>query len=188
MTTWRPAAMIVAMGLGLAACSGTTTADNTFTAPDAAATAEVQGPATASDGDLAADAFVPDVDVVDVTTGATVSLARSVASDKPVLLWAWAPHCPSCRAEAGDLESFAAQNVDRLSVVGIGTQDDLDYAKGFLADTGVATPQMLWDASFESWRRMGITVQPTWVLVNGDGTLIDGWIGALPEQEILDLV
>lgn len=134
------------------------------------------------------DSLVPAVDVVDVRTGDTVNLASIVPSDKPVLLWAWAPHCPACRAEAGGLEEFAASNLDRLTVVGIGTQDDLDYARGFLADTGVKTPLMLWDESFVSWRTIGITAQPTWILVRGDGSFIDGWVGALPEERILELL
>ena len=85
-------------------------------------------------------------------------------------MWAWAPHCPTCRAEAPGLEEFAAANSDKFTVVGIGTQDDEQYARDFIADTGVSTPRMLWDASFESWRAMGITAQPTWILVKGAAT------------------
>jgi len=147
-----------------------------------------QGPAASDLPAVSPDSLVPAVDVVDVRTGDTVNLGSVVPSDKPVLLWAWAPHCPSCRAEAGDLEKFAASHQDRLTVVGIGTQDDLDYARGFLEDTGVTTPLMLWDESFESWRTIGITAQPTWILVRGDGSFIDGWIGALPEDRILELL
>lgn len=138
--------------------------------------------------EVAPDSLVPSVDVTDVRSGATVDLASILPSDKPVLLWAWAPHCPSCRAEADDLEEFAAAHLDRLTVVGIGTQDDLEYAKSFLVDTGVTTPLMLWDESFESWRKIGITAQPTWILVRGDGSLIQGWIGGLPEEQILELL
>ncbi len=138
--------------------------------------------------EVSPDSLVPSVDVTDVRSGATVDLASIVPSDKPVLLWAWAPHCPNCRAEAGDLEEFAAAHLDRLTVVGIGTQDDLEYAKSFLVDTGVTTPLMLWDESFESWRKIGITAQPTWILVRGDGSFIQGWIGGLPQEQILELL
>lgn len=176
--------------LALSACaSGVDSAEAPIAPPIAAATPTPLGPvAEDSRAELSADSVVPDVEVVDVVSGVPVSLTRSVASDKPVLLWAWAPHCPSCRAEAGGLEQFAAANVDRFKVVGLGTQDDLEYARGFVADTGVRTPQMLWDSSFESWQQLGITVQPTWILVRGDGTFLGGWVGGLPEQEILDLV
>jgi hypothetical protein len=83
---------------------------------------------------------------------------------------------------------LAANHLDQLTVIGIGTQDDLNYARGFLADTGVTTPLMLWDESFQSWRAIGITAQPTWILIRGDGSFIDGWIGALPEERILELI
>jgi thiol-disulfide isomerase/thioredoxin len=195
-----PALAAVAITL-LAACGSATSAES-GAAPEAAPAAAVasagaepdsasaasQGPAASDIPAVSPDSLVPAVDVVDVRTGDTVNLGSVVPSDKPVLLWAWAPHCPSCRAEAGDLEKFAASNQDRLAVVGIGTQDDLDYARGFLEDTGVTTPLMLWNESFESWRTIGITAQPTWILLRGDGSFIDGWIGALPEDRILELL
>jgi thiol-disulfide isomerase/thioredoxin len=186
----RHLAVVVVAALALSACSSPVdSAEAPAAGPTAAATPAPIGP-EASDprAQLSPDSIVPDVEVLDVISGAPVSLTRSVASDAPVLLWAWAPHCPSCRAEAGDLERFAAAHTDRFTVVGIGTQDDLEYARGFLADTGVRTPQMLWDPSFQSWQQLGITAQPTWILVRGDGTFLGGWVGGLPEQQILDLI
>jgi thiol-disulfide isomerase/thioredoxin len=188
----HPSRHLVAVALAalvLSACSAGVDSTPPAAAPVVAATPTPIGPVAPDAGaELSPQSVIPDVDVLDVATGVTVSLPRSVASDKPVLLWAWAPHCPACRAEAGGLEQFAAANTDRLKVVGLGTQDDLEYARSFLADTGVRTPQMLWDASFESWRELGITAQPTWILVRGDGTFLGGWVGGLPEQQILDLV
>lgn len=207
----RVATLTAAALVLLSACGTTTTTTTATMAETSAAASSVEpeasatetatpGPASVASSpdadtddqselpEVAPDSLVPAVDVVDVRSGATVNLGSIVPSDKPVLLWAWAPHCPSCRAEAGDLEKFAASHQDRLTVVGIGTQDDLDYARGFLEDTGVTTPLMLWDESFESWRTIGITAQPTWILVRGDGSFIDGWIGALPEDRILELL
>ena len=114
-----------------------------------------------------------------------VDIQSVVPSATPVLLWAWAPHCPACRAEAPAAEEFAAAHADTVTMVGLGTQDDLDYAKGFLRDTGVRTPRMFWDPSFESWAQLGITTQPTWILVDGSGELIDRWVGALPTKDVL---
>jgi thiol-disulfide isomerase/thioredoxin len=205
MTRLRLAAMAAVTVTLLAACGTTTASTSDGAAPTASTVAPVEkssapsadvAPAEpveepATDAELpevAPDSLVPSVDVVDVRSGDTLDLASIVPSDKPVLLWAWAPHCPSCRAVAGDLEKFAAANVDRLTVVGLGTQDDLEYAKEFLADTGVETPLMLWDESFESWVTIGITAQPTWILGRGDGSFIDGWVGGLPEKRILELL
>ena len=49
--------------------------------PDSTTTA---GAATAS--------IVPAVDVIDVSTGQSVALRASIATDKPTLIWMWAPH------------------------------------------------------------------------------------------------
>ena len=37
-------------------------------------------------------AGIPDVDVIDVRTGDTVSLQSFAPSDTPLLFWFWAPH------------------------------------------------------------------------------------------------
>jgi hypothetical protein len=42
--------------------------------------------------------------------------------------------------------------------VGVGAQDDFEYALGFLADTGVTTPDMLWDPSFVTWSTFGVRI------------------------------
>jgi thiol-disulfide isomerase/thioredoxin len=137
---------------------------------------------------LSPESIVPQVPVVDVRSGETVDLGAVVPAATPVLLWAWAPHCPSCRAEAPEVEAFAAEQRGRIEIVGMGTQDDLDYARDFLADTGVSTPRMLWDPSFESWQALGIRAQPTFILVNGDGSFVQGWVGAFPRDELLSLL
>ena len=108
-----------------------------------------------------------------------------VPSEKPILLWAWAPHCPICAGEAPAVEAFAKENANAVTVVGIGTQDDLALAEDFVSTYGVSTPQMLWDPGFESWQALEITGQPTWVLLSPGGEEIGRWQGGLPEDEIL---
>ncbi len=46
---------------------------------------------------------------------------------------------------------------------------------------------MLWDESFVSWQVIGVTSQPTAVMLQPDGTPITGWIGPFPEGEVLRL-
>lgn len=187
ITHVRTAAGVVTVAaLALTGCSAASQTQDAEAPASPAAAAPRDTPESGADpARLSANSIVPNVEVLDVVTGETVSLPAAVKSDKPVLLWAWAPHCPTCRAEAPGLEQFAAAHSDKFTVVGIGTQDDEQYARDFIADTGVSTPRMLWDASYESWRAMGITVQPTWILIKGNGEPIDGWVGGLPESEIL---
>ena len=46
---------------------------------------------------------------------------------------------------------------------------------------------MLWDESFISWQTLGVTAQPAAVMLQPDGTPITGWLGAFPEDEVLQL-
>ena len=46
---------------------------------------------------------------------------------------------------------------------------------------------MLWDESFESWQVIGVTSQPSAVMLAPDGTPIEGWIGMYPEDTVLEL-
>lgn len=46
---------------------------------------------------------------------------------------------------------------------------------------------MLWDESFESWTALGISSQPTIVLLASDGTELGRWFGAIPEADVLAL-
>ena len=97
---------IVAFGAALAlvvtACSGGDS--NPETAPtEAPAPAEsagtqapaTQAPAPAPDTESAAPApesDLPSVELVDVAIGANVNLASFAPSDRPLVLWFWAPH------------------------------------------------------------------------------------------------
>ena len=43
---------------------------------------------------------------------------------------------------------------------------------------------MLWDGSRRSWRELGIPAQPAAILLAPDGTEVDRWFGAIPEDEV----
>ncbi len=47
---------------------------------------------------------------------------------------------------------------------------------------------MYWDATFESWTQLGITGQPAAALFAADGEILGAWRGAIPEDEVLDLI
>jgi peroxiredoxin len=91
-----------------------------------------------------------------------------------------------CNREAPGLEQFAREHKDTVRVVGLGTQDTFGEAQDFLARHGI-TFELLWDPTFESWRALGVSSQPTAMLLGPDGVLLGTWRGRLPESEILDL-
>ena len=71
-------------------------------------------------------------------------------------------------------------------MIGLGTQDDLGEAHDFVDDHGT-TFTMLWDESFISWQALSVTSQPTALVLAPDGTPLAGWLGAFPEDEVLEL-
>ena len=128
---------------------------------------------------------LPDVAVIDVATGRKLALPSVVDGKRHLLVWAWAPHCSVCAGEAPGVEAFAGKYGGDVDVVGVGTQDSLGLAETFVSSYGVKTPQMLWDPGFDSWRDLGITSQPTWILLSPAGKEIDRWTGALPVDAVL---
>ena len=74
--------------------------------------------------------------------------------------------------------------MDKVKVIGLGTQDDLGRANDF-ADKYDLTFDVLWDESYFSWQTIGVSSQPTVVMLEGDGTPITGWVGGIPEDEVL---
>jgi hypothetical protein len=73
-----------------------------------------------------------------------------------------------------------------VTVIGLGTQDSLGLANDFVNEFDLTLP-MLWDESFQSWQAIGVTSQPSAVMIKGDGTPITGWLGPFPEDEVLRL-
>ena len=92
-----------------------------------------------------------------------------------------------CRAEAPGVEQFARANADRLQVIGLGTQDNLEMAKEF-ADTFDITHTLLWDESFQSWAQLGVSLQPSAKLYGADGELLAEWLGPFDEEDVLELI
>lgn len=66
---------------------------------------------------------------------------------------------------------MAQDNQNRLTVVGVGAQDDLDYAKRFVDTTGV-TFTMLWSDSFDSWRHYDIRSNSSLWLIDSGGNRV----------------
>ena len=69
--------------------------------------------------------------------------------------------------------------------MGVGAQDNYDFALEFVESTGTESFPMVWDASFESWRELGIAGQPQGRLLDENGAMLAGWAGAIPEDDVI---
>lgn len=166
--------LLLALAVVAAACSGGSSVE-TGERPDLPRSA------------AAASSPLPEVAVWDVGDSEWVQFADLVPADKPVLLWFWAPHCPACAAEAPGMKEFSEAHADTVEVIGIGTQDDAGMAADFVEQHGIPF-QMLWDESFETWAAFGISAQPATALFSADGEMLGGWMGGMPEEQVLELL
>lgn len=159
-----------------AACGsdGTTTAAGGPAAPTTTAAPSTDTPATEAPGP-AAGADLPAIDVVDLASGDEVDLQSLAQPGRPTLLWFWAPHCTICRREAPELLAFEAAHRDDIDILGVGAQDTLDEAYGFLDDTDTHGLAMVWDESGQSWIHHGVTSQPTVIVLDADGQVAGTW-------------
>jgi len=128
---------------------------------------------------------VPAVEVVLLASGSTVDLQSLAEPGRPTLLWFWAPHCTFCRLEAPELLEFATQHGNDVDILGIGAQDSLDQAHGFLEETRTAGLRMVWDPSGRSWVHYGVTSQPTVIVLGADGQVAGSWFREFAPNEIL---
>lgn len=178
-------AILAAAALGLAACGGSDDGNAAATSP---ADEPPEGlvvqeePAPDADGDAPR---LPDVTVTEIDGGGDVKLSSLAPAEKPLLVWFWAPHCPTCNAEAPEVETFTKEHADTLTVVGLGAQDSLEEAEEFVAEHGVTTPQMLYDPTFKSWQHFGINGQPAAILFDREGVARELWFGPFDEDEVL---
>ncbi|MCB1270994.1 MAG: TlpA family protein disulfide reductase [Microthrixaceae bacterium] len=126
------------------------------------------------------------VEMIDVATGETSTLddALTPTDGKPLLAWFWAPFCPTCRGEAPELDAFMAENSNRVTMVGVGARNDLEYAEEFLGTTGVSNFPLLWDASGESWVDNAVAAQPYMILFDSEGEEVQRWPGGASVVQI----
>jgi thiol-disulfide isomerase/thioredoxin len=104
-------------------------------------------------------------------------------ASQPAVLWFWTPWCPSCNAEAKKVARIAERH-KKIQFVGVAAEDELDAMKKFVADHEMTGFPHLADLDGAVWKRFGVTAQPTFAFVRGDGS-VELLTGA-PTEEQLD--
>ena len=95
----------------------------------------------------------------------------------------------TCRVEGPDVAQLA-QDYPDLNIVGLGSQDTIEFANEFVTATGTGGGDisMVWDASFDSWREFGVRSQPYWILYDDAGNLVTSRPGAVDINAVIDVV
>ncbi len=88
---------------------------------------------------------------------------------RPVLLWFWAPWCPTCRSQLPEVNELAATYQGKLQVVAVGSLDSADAISGFADDIDPATVRLS-DTEGSIWKHFRVTEQSSYVVLDAEGT------------------
>ena len=93
----------------------------------------------------------------------------------------------TCRAEGPELERFAREQKTRVDVIGLGAGGGVDDGRDFQREVRVGAPlRMVFDATRDSWKALGVAYQPAAILFDGTGRELRRWIGPLDPDELED--
>ncbi|TDO29850.1 redoxin [Kribbella sp. VKM Ac-2527] len=120
------------------------------------------------------------------TTLAGKSFNAATMAGKPVLLWFWAPWCPTCMAEAPDVLNIQQAYAGRIGIVGVAGLDEQNNMQPFVDRTKTGALTHLADPDGEIWRRFEVTQQSTYVLLDTSGNV--SFKGVLGGDELRDKV
>jgi thiol-disulfide isomerase/thioredoxin len=116
------------------------------------------------------------------------SSSSSKSGEKLVLLDFWASWCGPCRESLPDLKRFqSAFSSDQVQVVSISEDRDENTWNSFVSQN-----QMNWEQQFdgkgESARRYGVQGFPTYILMDGNGTILRRYEGEDPSQSLIERI
>lgn len=88
---------------------------------------------------------------------------------RPVLLWFWAPWCPTCRSQLPEVNELATTYQGKLQVVAVGSLDSADAISGFADDIDPDTVRLS-DTQGSIWKHFRVTEQSSYVVLDAEGT------------------
>jgi len=152
--------LIVALILGLAACSLNGTAT----------------PLVGTPGAQVATDFT-----IDLIGGGTFTLSN-VLQDKPVILNFWASWCPPCRQEMPDLDTVA-RATPGVQFIGIAVDDVPSNASAYAAQIGVSYPIAV-DEDYVVNDAYAVQYLPQTWIIDRNGTVTRSVVRAVTAEEL----
>lgn len=105
----------------------------------------------------------------------------------PVIVNFFASWCAACRVEIPALTTLQEEWGDRVIVVGLNPTDGIDGAQRFIDETGATFTAALDEGAVLLERFDGFGM-PANIFVNGDGEVVDSWVGGLTEDAFREMV
>jgi thiol-disulfide isomerase/thioredoxin len=116
------------------------------------------------------------------------SSSSSKSGGKLVLLDFWASWCGPCRDSLPDLKQFqSAFGSDQVQVVSISEDRDERTWSNFTSQNQMTWEQRL-DAAGELARQYGVRGFPTYILMDGNGAVLQRYEGEDPQQSLVERI
>lgn len=119
--------------------------------------------------------------------GGEKQLAEIAGVGTPVVLNFWSSTCAPCLNEMPALESVAKDLGDKVTVLGINSQDTVESGKKMVAQTGVTYPNAR-DPRGEISTAFGALALPRTVLIDGKGKIVATHNGELTVKKFVKLL
>lgn len=130
--------------------------------------------------DAEAGDFLPDVDIVALDGGETISLADI---EGPAVVNLWATWCAPCRREIPDFEAVHRERGDVVRFVGINIGEDADAAAAFIDQVDATYDQYLDSVGYVVTELRTATMPVTLVLAP-DGTIATKHLGPMNQADL----
>ncbi len=123
----------------------------------------------------------PDFEL-ELFSGKTIKLS-DFKGKKPVILNFWASWCGPCREEAPLLTKVGKEYADEVEFIGIVVNDSQKNAQAFIDEFGV--PYVNGHDTSGIGPAYRVTGIPETFWIDKDGQIIDRWIGAIDEANLI---
>lgn len=103
----------------------------------------------------------------------------------PVAFWFWAAWCPHCADAAAEIKAIQSEYAGAAHIVGVaGLGSGEDKMQDFITEHGLDGFPHLADDEGSVWRRFGVTMQDSYVLLDAAGNVAHE--GRVDTQQLRD--